>query len=73
MSSLTTGAKIVLDLFGTKLHLLMLHTHFLLELMWELQWRIVEPKNHTPYETWARNLFAHVAKCMEIQDFIWQV
>jgi hypothetical protein len=32
----------------------------------------VEPKNHTPYETWVGNLFAHLAKCMEIQDFIWQ-
>jgi hypothetical protein len=39
--------------------------------MWERWCRIVELKNHTPYETWARN-FAHIAKCMEIQDFIWQ-
>jgi hypothetical protein len=40
--------------------------------MWERWYRILELKNHTPYETWAENLFAHVAKCMEIQDFIWQ-
>jgi hypothetical protein len=40
--------------------------------MLELQCRIVEPKNHTPYETWVRNLFAHVAKGMEIQDLIWK-
>jgi hypothetical protein len=39
--------------------------------MWELWCGIVEPKNHT-HETWAGNLFAHLAKCMEIQDFIWQ-
>jgi hypothetical protein len=26
--------------------------------MWELWCRIVEPKIHTPYETWAGNLFA---------------
>jgi len=48
----------------------MLHTHFLLELTWELRCEIVEPKNRTPYETWAGNLSAHVAKCMEIQNFI---
>jgi hypothetical protein len=41
--------------------------------MWELRCEIVEPKNHIPYETWVGNLFAHVAKCMEIQDFISQV
>jgi hypothetical protein len=39
-----------------------LHNQFLLELTWELWCKIVEPKNHTPYETWAENLFAHIAK-----------
>jgi hypothetical protein len=64
--------KSLIDLSNTKLHLMILHTCFWFELMWERWCRIVELKNHTPYETWARNLFAHIAKCMEIQDFIWQ-
>ncbi len=41
--------------------------------MWELCCGIVESKNRISYETWIGNLFAHVAKCMQIQDFIWQV
>jgi hypothetical protein len=40
--------------------------------MWELQCGIVQPKNYTPYETWVGNLSTHIAKCMDIQDFIWQ-
>ncbi len=64
--------KSLLDLFGSELQLLMLHTCFRLKLTWELWCKIVEPKNCTPYETWAGNLIAHIAKCMKIQDFIWQ-
>jgi len=33
---------------------------------------MVEPKNCISYETWVGNLFAHIAKCMEIQHFIWE-
>ncbi len=64
--------KSLLDLSSIELHLLILHTCFWPKLIWELLYIIVEQKNQTPYETWAKNLFAHIAKCMEIQDFIWQ-
>jgi hypothetical protein len=50
----------------------MLHTRFWVKSMWELQCGIVESNNCIPYQTWARNLSTHVAKCMEIQDFISQ-